>query len=181
MSKKAFFLSVLLGATMTLFLCGGARAGQNGTFFELGVGGGLNLNGLGSTQVLVAPALSIPINSEIFRLRMEGDLEMIFADGETMAVGGISAMLRASLPGKKVRPFVEIGPGVNYATDKEFGGRHLGGPFFFSAMGGLGIEVPLGGQKIISISYRARHLSNGNTKDWNQGYNSQYLMLSVSF
>ena len=181
MSKKAFFLSVLFGAVMTLFLCGWARAGQNETFFELGVGGGLGINGIGSMQVLVAPAISIPMNSEIFRLRMEGDLEMIFTDGETMAVGGISPMLRASLPGKKVRPFVEIGPGVNYATKKEFGGRRLGGPFFFSAMGGLGIEMPFD-QKTISISYRARHLSNGNTKSGgNQGCNSQYLMLSVSF
>jgi len=166
---------------MTLFLCGWARAEQKGTFFELGVGVGLNLNGLGSTQVLVAPAISIPISSEIFRLRMEGDLEMMFADGETMMLGGISPMLRASLPGEKVRLFVEIGPGINYATQKEFGGRHLGGPFFFSAMGGLGIEMPLG-RKIISISYRARHLSNGHINGgWNQGYNSQYLMLSVSF
>jgi hypothetical protein len=181
MNKKAFFLSVLFGAVMTLFLCGWACAGQKGTLFELGVGGGLNLNGLGAMQVLVAPALSIPINSEIFSLHVEGDLEMISADGETMTIGGISPMLRASLPGEKVRPFVEIGPGVNYATKKEFGGRHLGGPFFFSAMGGLGIEMPLG-RKIVSISYRARHLSNGHIKvGWNQGYNSQYLMLSVSF
>lgn len=181
MNNKPFALSVLCGAVMILLFCSQAGAEQKGTFFELGGGVGRDMHGLGTTQALLAPALSLPIINDIFRLRLEGNFEIIFDGGKTMIVGGISPMIRASITTGSLRPFLELGPGINLADKKEFDGRHLGGAFFFSAMGGLGLEVPYS-NRILSLSIRTRHLSNGHVrKGWNQGLNSQYLMISTSF
>jgi hypothetical protein len=180
MKMWRFFPASVLIVTAMLCLCGQAAAEARGAHFELGIGVGTDLNGLGAEQVLIAPAYSIPLYRESVRLRLEGDFEFIDRSGSTMFIGGVASFIRAALPLGKIRPFMEIGPGVNYANHVRFAERELGGPFFFSAMGGVGLEIRYD-KRDVSISYRVRHISNARLQDHNQGMNSQYIMLSMSF
>ena len=181
MKMKGLIPALFLVTAVILYPGGKASSEENKTYFDLGIGGGSSLNGLRTQQIMIAPAISIPVSREYFTLRVEADLEMIFSPGKTLLVGGISPMLRAVLMKGRVKPFIEIGPGVNYATHRDFKGRHLTGPVFFSGTGGLGVELTSSGRPI-SISYRARHLSNGHIKKgWNQGLNSQYIMVCLGF
>ena len=149
--------------------------------FELGVGAGTNLNGIQTEQLLLAPAVSIKMKgTELVRFRLEGNLELIKEHSRLTVIGGIAPLFRFIVPKWKLRPFLEAGGGANLANRNDVGGRRLGGHFFFSAMGGVGVEFSTGGHPA-SISYRARHLSNGHLYQWNQSLNSQYLMLSVGF
>jgi hypothetical protein len=179
--KMPAFLSVFfLIAAAALFFCGEAEAEGRRTSFELGIGGGSSLNGLGTGQALIVSAVSIPISGEILHFRLEGDLEFINWQSKTMFVAGVSPLLRATLPLQRISPFIEIGPGVNYANHVRFAGRELGGSFFFSAMGSVGVEIR-SDKRVMSISYRVRHLSNGGLQERNQGMNSHYIMLSLAF
>jgi hypothetical protein len=181
MNMGRLFPAIFLVAAVMLWgLCGQAAAEVRRTHFELGIGGGADLNGLGTAQVLLAPAVSIPLHREIVSLRLEGNIEFIHWRGSTMFIGGISPLIRAALPLGKISPFLEMGPGVNYADHVRFADRELGGPFFFSAMGGIGFEIRFD-KRDVSISYRVRHISNARLQDHNQGMNSQYIMLSMSF
>jgi hypothetical protein len=180
MRQLGVLLWVIIVALVVPYLCSEAAAEVGEIHFELGVGAGSDLHSLQTAQALVAPAVSIPISKEIFSLRLEGTLEFISTRGDSLFVAGVSPLLRATLPLEKIRPFIEIGPGLNYANHANFASRSLGGPFFFSATGAVGIEfAPVG--RALSISYRARHLSNGGLREGNESMNSHYIMLSLGF
>ncbi|HEX8948276.1 MAG TPA: acyloxyacyl hydrolase [Dissulfurispiraceae bacterium] len=154
---------------------------EKDNFFELGIGPGTSLNGIHTEQLLFAPAFSVKIKgTELVRFRLEGNLELIKEHSRLTVVGGIAPLFRFTVPGWKLRPFLEAGGGANLANHNDVGGRRLGGHFFFSAMGGTGVAFSAAGHPA-SISYRVRHLSNGHLYQWNQSLNSHYLMLSVGF
>ena len=167
---------------VTLFCVSNAVfAEEEDHFFEFGLGAGESLNGLGTGQLLLMPALNLKIRgTELLRLRVEGDMETIYDNGQGMTVGGIAPFLRVVMPSEGLRPFLEIGGGPNLADRNDLGGRRLGGRFCFSAMAGAGVEL-VTRERVISLSYRVRHLSNANLYVWNQGLNSQYIILSVGF
>ncbi|MCC6346521.1 MAG: acyloxyacyl hydrolase [Nitrospirales bacterium] len=180
---RFFVLLLLLLSCLSLVVfIPGASAAGSGSFFEAGIGGGISLNGINTKQVLLAPAYSIPIkNSEVFRVRIEGTVELSEFHDRITAIAGVSPFLRAVWPGARLRPFIEVGPGINYASRKHLDGKKLRGPVLFSAMGGVGLETQVQ-KRPVSFSYRVRHLSNGHIygKE-NQGLDSQYLMLSIGF
>lgn len=166
---------------VTAFLPAQTLAGEKGASFELAAGGGINLSSLNTNQAMLAPGLYLPVRFlEPVRVRVEGDVEVIDYRGRLTAIMGIAPFLRAVWPEGAVRPFVEIGGGVNYSSRNKIDGKKLRGPVLFSAMGGAGLEFSLN-KRIIGISYRARHLSNGHLYKANQGLDSQYIMLSVRF
>lgn len=174
---------MVLALCTILVLSAGAvcDAAAGGRLFELGLGGGINLNGVNSTQFLISPAVFIPLaGSRVFRLGVEGDIEFIEHEGRVTVITGIAPLIRAIAPSGTVWPFIEIGGGVNYASRKRIDGKELDGPFLFSAMAGAGIEMTAG-KRLLRASYRLRHLSNGSLYDKNEGLNTQYLFLSISF
>ncbi|MFO0754558.1 MAG: acyloxyacyl hydrolase [Thermodesulfovibrionales bacterium] len=183
--KSCRFLVLLLLFSFCLFLSALARracAAESDRFFEAGIGGGASLNGINTTQVLLAPAYSIPLkNSDVFRVRIEGTVELIEFRDRITAIAGVSPFLRVTWPLAGLRPFIEVSPGINYASRKHLDGKKLRGPLLFSATGGVGLEMQLQ-KRPVSFSYRARHLSNGHIygKD-NQGLDAHYLMLSIGF
>lgn len=156
-------------------------AANDRRFFEVGLGGGIDLVGLDTSLALLAPAVSMPIKgTDMLRFRLEGNLEFIEHRGQVTTIGGIAPFLRATWQKAGIRPFAEIGGGINYSSRKKVDGKELTGPFLFSAMGGVGVEFQCK-KKPVSVSYRLRHLSNAHLYKGNQGFNSQYLMLSIGF
>ncbi len=180
MMGRGFLPGFLLMVSL-FFVPNDAFAGGKDLYFELGLGAGENLNGLGTRQLLLMPALNMKIEgTELLRLRIEGDMEAIYDHGQWTVVGGIAPFLRVMMPSEKVRPFLEIGGGPNLANRNDTGGRKLGGRFFLSAMAGAGVEF-VTKERVISLSYRVRHLSNADLYVWNQGLNAHYVVLAVGF
>ncbi len=176
--KKHIFLQFLILSLFVLLPVIGLADEKN--HFEIGVGAGTDLQGLADTQFLITPAYSIPINERrSLRLRVEGDFEVIDDRRKTVFVGGIAPFFRYLPFDWNVNPFVEAGAGGNLTTDKIIGHQRVGGPFLFSLMTGAGIEKMIG-KTPVSLSYRFRHLSNAGIYRHNQGYNSQYIMLSIA-
>jgi hypothetical protein len=180
MNRSIFtILSFLIVLLLTAVVCTEVAA-ENRRYFDIGIGGGLSLNSVDSRQLLIAPALNIPFRErDYLRFRLEGNIEFIDVPGKSLLGIGVSPLLRGVLPvGKEASLFLEIGPGINLLSRSKIEDRKLGGPFAFSATGGAGLEFNLG-KRLVSISYRLRHLSNGHLYNANQGLNSQYVMLSV--
>ena len=159
--------------------------GDEKNYIEIGVGAGTDLQGIAAKELLLAPAYNMPISANGSLLaRIEGDFELIdYAgktnySGKTVVVGGVAPFLRLLPFGWKINPFIEIGAGGNFTTDKTIGHQHIDGPFLFSLMSSAGIEMMINNTPV-SLSYRFRHLSNGDIYKSNEGVNSQYLMLSI--
>ncbi|MBZ0155507.1 MAG: acyloxyacyl hydrolase [Alphaproteobacteria bacterium] len=181
--KSCWCLLFLLSFCMSCAVFAhGASAAEGDRFFEVGIGGGVSLNGINTTQVLIAPAYRIPFkNSEVLKFRIEGTVELIEFHDRITVIAGVAPFLRATWPGAGLRPFIELSPGVNYASRRHLDGKKLRGPVLFSAMGGIGLEMRVH-KRPVSLSYRVRHLSNGHIYgNDNQGLDSQYLMLSIGF
>lgn len=177
------------GCVLLLFLCCvlffgfpvESSAAESPHRFEFALGPGISLSNLDSRQLLLAPAVSIPVKGTGFlRFRIEGNAEFIDFHDKFNAVLGVAPFFRTILPKGRVRPFAEIGGGINYSTHTYLDGDRLKGPFLFSAMANAGLEFTFQGRPA-SLSYRVRHLSNGHLYHCNKGINSQYLMMSVSF
>jgi hypothetical protein len=167
-----FFLLLLLAA-------GTAWSGERTNQWELGLGGGFNVDGLGAGHLLIAPGFSggFPGHRHL-RYRIEGDLELIKEDGEIIVVGGFSPFIRLIRPTGTVRPYFEVGGGPNLISMTRVGRKDVGGGFIISLMAGAGIELK---SKIpLSISLRFRHLSNADLYSSNESINSLYLMLSAA-
>ncbi len=176
--KAILIVALLILLPVTVF-------GEEKNYFEIGAGAGTDLQGVAAKELLLAPAFSMPISANGSLLaRIEGDFEIIDYSGKsdysgkTIFVGGIAPFLRLLPLGWKIDPFIEIGAGGNFTTDRTIGHQHIDGPFLFSLMSGSGIEMMIN-KTPVSLSYRFRHLSNGDIYKSNEGFNSQYIMLSI--
>ena len=150
-------------------------------YFDIGVGAGTDFQGTGAKQLLLAPAYNVPIPAhESLRLRIEADMEFIDDRSKTIFVGGVAPFIRILPFSWNVKPFVEFGAGANLSTNREIGNQNVDGPFMFSLMSGVGVGTMIN-KTPVSLSYRFRHLSNAGIYEHNEGFNSQYIMLSVGF
>lgn len=155
-----------------------AYGGEKDTSWDLAVGPGLNIDGINTKQLLIAPALSMKVpNHELLRYRFEGDLELIDSNGAITAVIGVAPFLRFLMSQKESRPFLEAGAGVNLISRNHTAQKDSGGIFQFTLMGGAGYEFSSSG-KPISISCRFRHISNSHIYEENQSINTLYLLVS---
>lgn len=179
--SKRFPICITLVLVSFLLLSGNGSAEEKERYFEIGIGGGVNLESINTKQILLAPSINWKIKGqESLRFRIEGDLEFIEDDKNLAVIGGVAPFLRVGASERNLRPFFEVGAGVNLSSRDEIGERRLGGTFLFSLMGGVGFELVTRGG-LISISYRIRHLSNAHLYRLNQGINFQYVMVSISF
>lgn len=78
-----------------------------------------------------------------------------------------------------VWPYLELGIGLSWLSQKEIGGRKLGSPVLFEDRLGLGVR--LGDKKQYDISYRAIHFSNAYIGRENNGINLHVLVLGYWF
>jgi hypothetical protein len=174
-----FFLSLLF-ASVALFtvFAGNSYCEEKKSHWELAVGPGLNIDGNHTSQILIAPALSIPSPKQWLQYRIEGDLELIDSDGLITAVIGAAPFLRFYMLEGEKKPFFELGAGANLISRNHTGDKDSGGAFIFSIMGGIGYEIPLHGRPF-TVSTRFRHLSNCYIYGANQSLNTLYVLLSI--
>ena len=175
--KKLIVFQLLIIALLAMFPF--VVFGDEKNNFEIGVGAGTDMSGIASKDVLLTPAFNMPISANgNLRARLEGDFELINYTGRTVFVGGIAPFLKLLPFGWKVNPFIEIGAGANLITSRTIANQEIDGPFLFSLMSGAGIEMMIN-KALVSLSYRFRHLSNGDIYKHNQSLNTQYIMLSI--
>lgn len=74
--------------------------------------------------------------------------------------------------------FIRAGVGVNFVNKHKIGPRNIGSHFIFSDMISVGTRFFQSSNYAVEFSYLFRHISNAGLFNRNQGYNSQYLMIS---
>jgi len=89
---------------------------------------------------------------------------------------GAAAMLRLTYGEGSIRPYAELGLGVNYLTKSALGDRRFGSRMHFGEHFGLGLQIGafFGG-------WRASHYSNAGIKEPNEGLDAHQLVLGVHF
>ncbi len=80
--------------------------------------------------------------------------------------------------GQQLVPFLEGGEGVLYTGLR---GERLGGHFEFSSQGGGGLHWFLDRTTALTISYRIRHISNAGITRVNDGLNTHFFTIGLSF
>jgi hypothetical protein len=146
--------------------------------WDVAVGPGLNIDGIATNQILIAPALSLQSQKPWLRYRFEGALELIDNDGQITAVAGAAPFLRFDLLSGKRKPFFEIGAGLNVISRNHIDRKDTGGAFIFSVMAGAGYEFTLY-ERPVAVSCRFRHLSNACLYPHNESLNNVYLLFSI--
>jgi hypothetical protein len=174
---RAGGIGLILSAIFLFFLPSGAFSEEKKGYFELGIGEGISLRGAEASHTVLVPAFNRGAK-DFLRLRLEGNLEYVSDEGRGAFFIGGAPSLRFLVSEKAPRPFLEIGVGLNYASSTVVGDRELGGHFLFSLMGSIGCEFEVDGRPV-TLSYRARHLSNGHLYSKNMGIDSQYIILSM--
>ncbi len=162
-----------------LFFTVTASGEERDGFWDIGVGGGLNVDGNPTSQVILVPAYNRRSSwSRRLWYRFEGDLEFLEGYHKVTAVIGAGPFVRWYASDARVRPFVEIGAGVNVITRNYTANKEAGGFLVFSPSIGAGIQVLPHGRPV-SVSCRFRHLSNGHVFTYNQSINTLYFILSI--
>lgn len=178
MSIKMAFSPLFAFIALLTVCAGSSYCEEKKSYWELAVGPGLNIDGIHTNQILIAPGLSLQSRKEWLRYRVEGALELIDNEGQITAVVGAAPFLRFDLLKRKSRPFFEIGAGVNVISRNHIGRKDTGGAFIFSVMGGAGYEFTLY-ERPVAISCRLRHLSNACLYPNNESLNNVYLLFSI--
>jgi hypothetical protein len=174
-SLLSFLFAFLVLLTVS---AGNSYCAEKKTHWELAVGPGLNVDDNETSQLLIAPAVSIQSSKQWLLYRIEGNLELIDSDGQITAVMGAAPFLRFYLMGGEKKPFFEIGAGANIISRNNTGEKNSGGSFIFSTMGGAGYEFRIY-EKPVTVSCRLRHLSNACLYPHNESINNIYLLFSI--
>jgi hypothetical protein len=172
------FLSLLFASMTLLTISAGEGYCAENIHWELAVGPGLNVDGNHTSQILIAPAISLQSPKQWLRYRIEADLELIDSDGQITAVIGAAPFLRFYMLNGEKKPFFEIGAGANVISRNNTGNKNSGGSFIFSVMGGAGYEFTLY-ERPVAVSCRFRHISNACLYPHNESINNLYLLFSI--
>ncbi len=101
-------------------------------------------------------------------------------DGDTASFISIGPSYRMHLNNSDWgRLFADFGAHPTYVSDTNFGGKSLGGKFFFTSY--LGVGAYLDRQRRTSLSLRYQHTSNGGLSHANPGVDMLGLTLSYHF
>ena len=172
------FLSLLFACMTFVTISAGEGYCAENIHWELTAGPGLNVDGNHTSQILIAPAISLQSSKQWLKYRIEADLELIDSDGRITAVIGAAPFLRFYLLKGENKPFFETGAGVNVISRNVTGDKNSGGAFIFSVMGGAGYEFTLY-ERPVAVSCRFRHISNACLYPHNESINNVYLLFSI--
>lgn len=114
-----------------------------------------------------------------FSINSDANFELISINSSRVMVIGLVPMLRYNLRIGNINLFLSGGIGINYLNNHNIGTRNLGGHFIFSDMISAGIKILESDYMTIEMSYLIRHISNAGIFDSNEGFNSQYLVVSI--
>lgn len=166
-----------------LFLLTGISAAQSidsGENFSIGFGNSLYSDI--KTKQLIAfyniPGLSASLSN--FSVNGAANLELISHNNSTAMILGLTPMFRYDLDLGITNTFVKAGIGFNYINNHNISNRDLGGHFIFSDMISIGASLIETESFSAEISYLFRHISNAGFFHSNEGFNSQYLVISVT-
>ena len=148
--------------------------------FELSIGRGSSLyNDIKSDQLILfikIPQLSI--GSSMLNFESDVNIEFISKSGNNIYVLGFLPFIKYNFSVNNFNLFIKGGIGLNYLNHTIIGNRSLGGHFIFSDMIGIGTKI-LDIQNIkLEFTYLFRHISNAGIYKNNEGYNSQYFIIS---
>lgn len=147
--------------------------------FSIGIGNSLYKN-IQTKQLILfyrLPELSAVIGN--LNVNSDVNLELISIKSSTIMVAGIVPTLRYNLQLGNVESFISAGIGFNYLNNHNIGSRNLGSHFIFSDIISLGASVYHTKNIDVEISYLLRHISNAGIFSSNEGFNSQYLVVSI--
>ena len=177
MTIKSFLSLLFASMTLVTISAGDGYCAEN-INWELAAGPGLNVDGNRTSQILIAPAISLQSPKQWLKYRIEADLELIDSDGQITAVIGAAPFLRFYLLNGEKKPFFEIGAGANVISRNVTGDKNSGGAFIFSVIGGAGYEFTLY-ERPVAVSCRFRHISNACLYPHNESINNLYLLFSI--
>ncbi|WP_337866839.1 acyloxyacyl hydrolase [Ignavibacterium sp.] len=147
--------------------------------FSIGIGNSL-YNNIKTNQLIIFYKLNeLSPNIGDFNINSDANLELISINSSRIMVVGFVPMLRYNLHIRNVNLFFSGGIGFNFLNNHNIGTRNLGGHFIFSDMISAGIKILDSDFMSIEMSYLIRHISNAGIFDSNEGFNSQYLVLSL--
>lgn len=107
------------------------------------------------------------------------NIELILENQRTTYVAGVVPMIRYDLNLFNIKPFIKGGIGFNFVNLHEITERNIGGNFIFSDMLSVGMRIIEEENFSLELSYLFRHISNAGLFDGNEGFNSQYLVISL--
>lgn len=178
MKKK---ILTILVTTLIIAFSATAQVKLGNTGQEISVGRGSSFyNNIQSEQYIVF--YKIPdLNGSFGNISYESDInfEYILENNKTTYVAGVVPMFRYDINLLNADLFVKAGIGANYLSQTRVGARSLGGHFIFSDMLSIGSRVINTKSFSVEISYLIRHISNAGIYNSNEGFNSQYLIISV--
>jgi hypothetical protein len=149
--------------------------------YEISIGRGSSFyNNIQSEQFLVF--FKIPnLNGNFGKISYEGDVnfEYILENNKTTYLAGFVPMFRYEANILNANLFIKAGIGTNYLSQTRIGSRSLGGHFIFSDMLSIGSRIIYTKNFSVEISYLIRHISNAGIYNSNEGFNSQYLIISL--
>ncbi len=115
-----------------------------------------------------------------FSINGAANLELISYNNSTAMILGLTPMFRYDLDLGFTNTLIKAGIGFNYINNHNISNRDLGGHFIFSDMISIGASLIETEYFSAEISYLFRHISNAGFFHSNEGFNSQYLVLSLS-
>ena len=121
------------------------------------------------------------LKGNLGNLSYEGDinLEFILENSKTTYVAGLVPMFRYDMEFLNTDLFIKGGIGFNFINKHDIGNRNIGGHFIFSDMISLGTRLFNTENFSVEVSYLLRHISNAGFFKSNEGFNSQYLVISL--
>lgn len=179
MKTHYIFYSILIIFLLTIGISNAQSLQENK---NLSIGFGNSLYSDIKTRQLIA-FYNIPkLNASLGNLSVNGalNLELISHNSSTAMIAGLTPMFRYDIDLGFTNTFVKAGIGFNYINNHNISNRDLGGHFIFSDMISIGASLIETEYFSAEISYLFRHISNAGFFRSNEGFNSQYLVLSLS-
>jgi Lipid A 3-O-deacylase (PagL) len=170
--------TILLLILLSYNICAQYYSNENKTRLNFGYGSSPYAN-IHSEQYFFF--VNIPkINGRYKQLSYDSNInfEYISEGNQSTYLIGIVPMLRYDTEIVSKNLFITGGIGANFINNQKIGPRNTGGNFIFSDMISIGIQFFKGSDYTIELSYLFRHISNAGLFKRNQGYNSQYLIIS---
>ena len=98
---------------------------------------------------------------------------------EVLEVGFAPVLRFRRTASNGLRPFLDLGVGIQWLSDTEFGGKDISTSIQFSPRLGVGLEF--GPQRRFELGYRLLHVSNASIATPNPGLDFHVLRLAYRF
>ncbi len=174
------FLNRVIFAWLFLILLNNSNAQKLDVHqFYLAKGNGLSKSASSDQIMIMQKIFTVYKFNETFTLENNIVYELISETGRTNYLIGALPLIKMRFYLIQRKFIFFGGSGINYISTERLAGRNLGGRFIFSNLVGIGINVYSFYDYEIDISYVFRHISNAGFYEHNEGFNSQYLMISL--